>query len=315
MTELLEHVLQANIYLQPVQFLLSTITNLLNICILSSDKLHRSPCTHYFRAYAIFSIIYTCLVCPTQFLRGFHIDWASGSIGCKLHFYFLFLIPCQANLMLILASLDRYCSSMKLSRMYSKTAIRTARINIILSTILSTIYMSPMLIIYKWNKNDYKCLSEVNTIISIYIFTQMLLYYFLAPIVMFTFGLLTISNISQYSVRAKLSIVSMRRRQTERQLTLMLLVQISLHIILIFPFGIIYFIHSLIPSTRTPNVLAIRYILVMWQQLDYFISFFLYILTGRVYRQELIRLLQTACFDNRQRHLYPVFSNTLPENL
>jgi hypothetical protein len=50
---------------------------------------------------------------------------------------------------------------------------------------------------------------------------------------------------------------------------------------------------SFFPSTQTPTVIGVRSALVMWQQCDYFISFFLYILSGRVYREQLIQILRS----------------------
>ncbi|CAF2618760.1 unnamed protein product [Rotaria sp. Silwood2] len=94
--------------------------NILNISVLCSRVFRSSSCTYYFLAYSIFSIIYSCLACLTQFLRGFSIDWAKNRIGCKLHFYLLFVVPFQANLMLSLASIDRYYSSLKSHRLHSK---------------------------------------------------------------------------------------------------------------------------------------------------------------------------------------------------
>ncbi|CAF4441992.1 unnamed protein product, partial [Adineta steineri] len=75
----------------------------------------------------------------------------------------------------------------------------------------------------------------------------------MAPLLMIIFGFLTISNIGRQSARAKLLTVSIRRRRTERQLSRMLLFQIIVHVILILPFGIIYYINILKPSTRKPN--------------------------------------------------------------
>jgi hypothetical protein len=292
MSRLLELVLQSNIYLQPIQFSFTIIVNILNIRILCSRALRSSPCTHYFLAYAIFSIIYTCLACPTQFLRGFHIDWAKGKVGCKIHFYVLYLIPFQANTMLMLASFDRYCSCSSSRPILSASKIRRARIIIIIGTLLSAIYMSPMLAVYYWNEKTRICHLYDNMKIYLYIFSQLFLYYILAPILMIAFGLLTISNIHQKSVRLVSLAASVRRRRTERQLARMLVLQLGVHLTLILPFGIVYCVNVFDPSTRTPNVLAVRYILVMWQQLDYFVSFFLYVLSGRVYRHQFIHLLK-----------------------
>ncbi|CAF1041111.1 unnamed protein product [Adineta steineri] len=205
MSKLLDQVRQANIYLQPAQFSLAIIANIINIRVICSRVLRKSPCTHYFLAYTIVSIIYTCSICSTQFLRGFYIDWANGRIGCKIHFYISFLLPFQANLMLILALFDRYCSSSKSSRIHSRSTVQKTRINI-------------------------KCLQQTNLLISIYI---------LLPLLMMIFCFMTISNIRQHMNRTRLVTASIRRCRTEGQLTRMLCLQVSVHLILALPFAVL----------------------------------------------------------------------------
>ncbi|CAF4736935.1 unnamed protein product [Rotaria sp. Silwood2] len=194
--------------------------NILNISVLCSRVFRSSSCTYYFLAYSIFSIIYSCLACLTQFLRGFSIDWAKNRIGCKLHFYLLFVIT-------------------------FKKKIQTSRIIITIATIISAVYMLPMLVIYNWNETNRLCQLKSNVTIYIYIFSQIFLYYILAPLLMIIFGFLTISNIRRKSMNLIYLTKSMRRRRTERQLTRMLLLQVGIHLILILPFGIIYCIFFL----------------------------------------------------------------------
>jgi hypothetical protein len=244
MNRLLEQVLQANIYIQPLQLFLGITTNILNIRVLSSRTLRSSPCTHYFLAYAIFCIIYTSLVCPTQFVRGLHIDPANGRVGCKMHSYALFVFPFLVNLMLILASFDRYCSSSPSRRFHSKCTIQTARINIIVATLSGVIYMSPMLVIYSWDESHNKCLPKTNIVIYIYTFSQVFLYYILTPVLMFIFGVRTIINIRQQSTRAVPLTTCKRGRRSEGQLARMLLLQVGVHLILVLPFGIIYMMNQ-----------------------------------------------------------------------
>jgi hypothetical protein len=312
MSNIIEQVLHTNLYIQPFYFFVAIITNILNIRVLCSRVLRSSPCTHYFLAYAVFSIIYTSLICPTQFLRGFSINWANGIFSCKIYFYILFLIPFQANIMLIIASFDRYCSSSLSYRIHSRSTIQTARITIVVGTILSAIYMLPMLTIHNWNKTYNKCLPKTNILISIYIFSQVFIYYILAPILMLIFGLLTIHNIRQQSTRAIPLTGYIRGRRTEGQLARMLILQIVVHLILVLPFGVTYSMNTFDPSTYTPTVIAIRLAFVTWQQCDYFVSFFLYILCGNVYRRELIRILRSVIhhntpaqsFSNKRKDIY-----------
>jgi hypothetical protein len=307
MSNIVERVLQTNIYIQPVQFLLAIITNTLNIRILSCRTLRSSLCTHYFLAYAILSITYTCLLCPIQFVRAFSINLAHGKFACKIHAYILFVIPLQANLMLLLASFDRYYSSSQLCHFQStRTAIRIARKNILLSTLFCLFYMLPMVFIYHWDEKSNKCLTKSHLIINVYVFSQVIIYYILSPLLMILFGIFTIYNIHEQSNRSLPLLRTIRRRRTEYQLARMLFLQVTIHLILVLPFGILYTINSCIPSTQTPNIIAIRLAFVTWQQCDYFVSFFLYFLSGNVYREEFIRILKSSKCLNTET---PDFSN------
>ncbi len=127
MSNIIEQVLQTNMCIQPIHFTLAIITNILNIRVLCSRVLRLSPCTYYFLGYAIYSIIYTCLLCPIQFLRAFYMNWVGRQWSCKLINYFLFLFPFQINLMLVFVVFDRYCSSSQLRQLHSKSTIQTAK--------------------------------------------------------------------------------------------------------------------------------------------------------------------------------------------
>ncbi|CAF3051510.1 unnamed protein product [Rotaria sp. Silwood2] len=292
MSQLLEKVLQMNVYLQPVQFCLSVLANTLNICVLSCRALRSSSCTHYFNAYAVFCIMYTSLVCSISFARSFSIDWTNTPIGFKMYTYFLFLTPFLARIMLALASFDRYCLSCQLHLLQSTNTIRRARLFIVIGTILSTIYMSPMLVMYYLKQSSDTCLQYSNLLISVYVFSQILLYYISAPLLMIIFGLLTISNTQQHIARIGPPLHVAHGRRTERQLTRMLLIQVIVHLVLTVPFGIIYSMNAFDPSTRTPNNRAVRQILLIWQQCDNFVPFFLYVLSGSAYRKQLVSILK-----------------------
>lgn len=294
MNDTIEQVLRSNLYFQPIHFLLAITTNALNILVLSSRIFRSSLCTYYFLIYAMLSIMYTCLICPIQFSRAFSINPIQGKIICKFHAFLLFLIPFQANLMLLFASFDRYYSSSHITHLYSKrTVVQRARRNILLGILFSIIYMFPMIFIYHWNISSQKCRPDSHLWIKIYVSSQILLYYFISPFLMLLFGLLTIDNIHRHSKRFIPLLISIRRRRTEYQLARMLFLQITIHLILVLPFGIIYCLQSFLPSTQTTLITAIRLAFVTWQQCDYFVCFFLYILSGHVYREEFIRIISS----------------------
>lgn len=195
--------------------------------------------------------------------------------------------------MLLLASIDRYYSSKQLYRAHFNSATKTTRIIIIVSTVVITIYILPMLFIYYWDESTKSCYLISNTIANIYTCSQFIIYFIIAPLLMIIFGFSTIINVRRRSTRLIYLNVYRRQQRTEKQLVRMLILQVGVHISLILPYGIIYCINAFQPSTRTPDILALRYILTMWNQLDYFILFFLYFTSGKIYRQQLIRALKS----------------------
>ena len=284
-------VLRVNLYLQPTQFLLSIVSNLLNIRVLSSRNLRASPCTYYLIAYAIYNILYTCVICPSQFLRSWRIQWSSSPVTCRVSFFLAFLFPVQAKIMLLLASFDRYCSCSKSRQLYSTSTSRTAKIS-------TAVYMSPMALIHHWNETNGMCEQRLGVLTNVYVFSQIVIVYIIVHGSLIVFGLLTASNIRQRLNRIGLRGTAHRHRRTERQFSRMLLLQVFVHLAFFIPFGVIYILNTVDSSTRTPDIFAIRSIFVLWQQCDYFVSFFLYVFSASVYRQELWRILNLdRCLD------------------
>ncbi len=106
------------------------------------------------------------------------------------------------------------------------------------------------------------------------------------------FGCLTVYNIRQSAVRTRVERIAVPGRRTEGQLTRMLILQISFYLILLLPFAFIFCMNSFVPSTFTPTIRSIRDILVLLVQCNCFISFFLYVASRKVYREQLIILLK-----------------------
>jgi len=159
--------------------------------------------------------------------------------------------------------------------------------------------MLSMIFIYNWNEKTKRCLSKFHLINNIYISSQIIIYYILSLLLMILFSCLTISNIHQRTNRSLHLIVSIQQRRRESQLARILFFQIIVHLILVLPFGIFYGIKVFIPSTETSNIIAINLIFVTWQQCDYFVSFFLYVLSASLYQQELIRILKSFKYFNK----------------
>jgi len=138
------------------------------------------------------------------------------------------------------------------------------------------------------------------------------------------FGLLTILNIRQQSTRIRPIAGNNHNRRTESQLARMLSLQIGAHLIISFPFGIVYLMNSFVPSTRTTLILRVRLAFVAWLQCDYFVPFFLYTLSSSIYREKLFRQFKLKHHRNNvtqakaqpqaftDRHVYPDGTKAIP---
>ena len=285
MATLLERIAQTNIYIQPIFFVLIVTTNLLNIYILRSSALRSSPCSYYFLAYSIFSIAYIICLCLSQLLRYFSIPWVDTSTGCRLGSFCLFTLVLQASLALALASIDRYCSSSTSIRLRSFSNKRTAKLIIFISTFLCVFYTLPLGFIYHYDVASDTCLTYSDIMASIYTISQLVIYYILVPLIMITAGFFTILNIRQQRNRIAPIIVFNRNRRTEGQLARMLLLQVGVRVLLSLPYAITYIMMTFIPTTQSELLIAIQELTIDAVLCDYFIFFFLNILSGSIYRQ------------------------------
>lgn len=291
MTNLLEKVSLLNLYLQPIYCILTITLNTLSIRVLRSRALRSSPCTYYLVANAVFNMIYTVQICPLQISRSFNYDWKNSPIGCKIISYFPYLSATTARTMLVLAAFDRYCATSLCTRLQLKNKVRESKFVIISSAILLAIDLSPLLIIYHFNEHSQICKIYKNLSIDIYVFIQISFHCIIDPLLMITFGILSINNIHKHKSHLRRFGNETHFRRTDAQLARMLFLQIGVHLILSIPYGIVYILHELYIPARTPDVKAVRRIFVLWQQIDYFIPFFLYVVSGSVYREELFKII------------------------
>lgn len=292
MSTLIQQISRANIYLQPIQFVLSISLNIITIYILRSRALRTSPCAHYLLVYAIFAIIYMVQICPKQLLSAYNINIADNQISCKITGFTLNLPATLTRLMLLLASFDRFCSSSNLIRFRSKSTIQNAKRNTIIVTMITTISMSPALIVYYWNETIKVCQTYTDVVALIFVFSQVIITNVVAPLLMIILGCLTIYNIRQNTIRVRAERIIQNNRRTEGQLARMLLLQIILILITTVPYISIFSLNSLYPLTQTPFIIAIRSITILIVQTQFYISFFLYIISGQIYRQEFIKILK-----------------------
>lgn len=153
--------------------------------------------------------------------------------------------------------------------------------------------------------DGYGCAIRPNTIYNqIYILTEIILFSGVPPCLMIIFGSLTIYNASRIHILPEATI---RHRRTEGQLARMLLIQVATYILLNMPLCIIYLM-LILPTGYNPTIeLFFAYAIVAFPfHFSYATTFFLYTLTARVYREELIRLISKIIPIRNQRQIHPM---------
>ena len=230
------------------------------------------------------------------FRNRFGILLSASPVSCRVMNTMIYSSALFVTLMLIFASIDRYLSSSSSLRLRQYSQVRIAQRLIPLVLLLTLIYSSPFSLINYWDSSSNRCVQYSSTLISIYLSSRIVLFYFIGPFIMAVFGLLTISNIRHQTSR--IAPIAMRRagqssqRRSEGQLARMLIIQVGAYIIFSTPSAITYTITTFVPSMNTPVLAGLRTISLMWQQGTYLLTMFLYILTANVYRQEMIKVFR-----------------------
>jgi hypothetical protein len=200
---LVQAAIQPVIYSYSVTTTFIVITSILNVCVLSRRALRSSPCTHYFHA-AVPPIFVFLIVAPVSMIfqnrYGFYL--MGTPVICKMSIYLIITTSLLYGLMLVCASVDRFCSSSTSVRLRQLSHVRVARRVIIIVWILALTCMSPLMIIYYYDYNSQKCTVYSSTaLITVYLIARVVVFYFVIPIILGIFGSLTIYNIRHQTNR------------------------------------------------------------------------------------------------------------------
>lgn len=273
---------------------LGVVANVLNIVILRRRKLKQHSCTVYFVALSINNLIYLCICVTSNLLNdGFGISLDSRSNDfCKFNTYLLNLCPQIAVYMLVLASIDRYCSSSISVHLRRISNIRTAQWSIGIAVLFAIVFIvNTAIIVSTTNNAASRCVSDTSHIITqILRVAQVIVYVIIAPLLMIVFGLLTIHNATRFN---REHAANVGYRPSERQLTRMLIIQVFTHIFLSLPFCVIFFM-TIIPLEFKSTIMFFFLFIIFKIPLyvTFITPFFLYILTAQLYRSELIAIVK-----------------------
>lgn len=278
----------------PIIIIIGIVSNLLNIIVLTRPTLINHACSLYFLASAITNLFYSSFLLIFNLLEdGYQIVATEQSvILCKLLSYLLNLCPNLSVYLIVFASIDRYLSSSTNPQRRQLSNCRNARLIIGILTIILSVFYTGTLISFEIIQNEIPfCGVRPDVLFNqIFLVLVLIVYMFIAPFSMIIFGCLTIYN----TKRTRLIPLRISRyRRTEGQLSRMLLLQVGTHILLILPFCVTFFMLILPIEERFTINFGFAYVVC---KIPFYLTvttaFFLYVLSARVYREELIRLFK-----------------------
>jgi hypothetical protein len=165
-------------------------------------------------------------------ISGYGINLANYStISCRIISYINILSSFILPYLIVIASIDRYCASSRNAKIRKFSTIRVTKwVICIVIGVCALIFINLIVLYNLQSSRGYVCALEADTTYSqVYIITQVFLYAGIPPSLMMLFGLLTVRNTRRSRINP---IVVSRYHRTEQQLTRMLIVQVSVHILL-----------------------------------------------------------------------------------
>jgi len=279
----------------PVIIIVGVVGNLFNIAVLTRPALYNHSCSRYFLALASNNLFYSSIFFTYRLLAtGYQIDPSNYSIiSCKIINYIYILSSFLSPYLIVCASIDRYCASSTSAQIRKFSHIRVTKWMIfIVVTVFSLIFINVLVLADLHQERGFTCAIQANTIYSqVYIIIQVFLFAAVPPSLMALFGFMTIQNSHRSRV---VPVAASRYNRTEHQLARMLFLQVSAYILLTLPSSIIYLMSALPNTIRTTLIFSFAStICQLFFNCSYVMPFFLYLLSGHIYRKELIRLIYT----------------------
>jgi hypothetical protein len=277
----------------PIIMVIGVVGNSLNIAILTRPALYSHACSRYFLALTGNNLFYTSVVLVYRLLAdGYQRDATKISlISCKLITYIYQTAVLLSPYFIVLASIDRYCASSPNANLRKFSNVKVTRWAILLLIIVIMLfYMNTAILVDLRQTDTFGCRIRADTIYKqIYPVMQIVFLGIIAPCLMAVFGVMTIYNTKRVGV---IPTTISRYRRTENQLARMLLLQVSIQIILIVPTCVTYLILVTPTTISSTSVFYLaRTLSQLLLHLSFTTAFFLYLISGQIYRQELVRLV------------------------
>ncbi|CAF0850270.1 unnamed protein product [Adineta steineri] len=287
-----------------------------NILVFSRPSMCREPCAAYFFWSTCFSLIYVLILQPVRVLAvSFNIDQANYNLGiCKIEFFVFYITRSASSWFIVIACIDRFLHSSANAHFRQMSSLKIAKIVILITSIVIILLHSHMLVYYEISYSSDQfgniipaCFGRKGIYRTFIGFWNLALYSFCPSILMLFFGLLTLKNLHQHRLVIPVNFETNRQvRRTDTQLLRMLIAQVLVIFICTLPISIIQ-LYSSFTLNVVKNTLRLaqeNLAARIASELTYFAhssTFYLYTLTGTIFRKELSKIIRQYCRFNHNR--------------
>ncbi|CAF2893584.1 unnamed protein product [Rotaria sp. Silwood2] len=298
--------MQINRHVALFVLLFGTVGNLLNIWVLSEHSLSDNPCSTYLWWSSLSSAIFIWSGALTRVLQGYNLNWPNTNQPvCKTRLFILTTCFSVAVWTLVGASSDRYLRSSALVKFRNFSTVQTARRILIIIITGSVLVFLEVFYCYEASVPNVPVACYPQSLpCRLYNDWMLILFTTVIPsCFMAVFGSLTIRNIRTRVVQPVMHVEfrnntanqNVRLRLNDRNINHMLLIQVLVVLLMNLPVTIHRLYASLTANfSKTALRVAIENLIyslvVLFSFFSYSISFYLYILTGSIYRAALKRV-------------------------
>lgn len=246
------------IYLGSFVLILGIVGGILNLLVFLSLKTFRqNSCAFYLIIMSISNVGQLISGLLTRLIINLTgIDWSLESVFyCKFRWYFIHICALVSFTCICLATIDQYLSTCSKLSWLNYSHIKYSQYFCLISTLFWLIYEIPSLILYNHvsspTNRPISC-SVTNLIYQRYnTFVYLLVLTGILPIIItILFGSLAYRNIQQIPFRT----IPIVRRELDKQLTVMVLIQVIFNFFDIVPFLIVTIYSHLTKGSNTPTV-------------------------------------------------------------
>ncbi|CAF1013162.1 unnamed protein product [Adineta ricciae] len=310
--------MQINRHVALLILLFGTVGNILNLLVLREQDLIKVPCTHYIYCSSMSAVVFLWSALLTRILQGYNINWPNENRPlCKIRLYILNVTWAIAIWALVGASIDRFLCSSRSATYRRLSTIRTARYYLTAIFVFFALFFAEVLYCYEASVPNVPvaCYGQNFACRIFNDWMSLFMDIILPSIFLALFGSLTIRNAQTRMVRPitesihhtdvnnQIKLV----RKNERNLTTMLLVQVSIVFVLDLPFEV-YRLYASITSNVSKS--ASRLVI---ENLVYALSLFVdYELLMMASRRELclddkVKLIKAKEYGSSHRELSDTF--------